>query len=726
MFDNGKEAPRELIAFAFVQEEFARSGDIVKGLMPLFAPLLAKKAFHRFDPAEFAKAVETAYDIPMSSLVAESLVPQLANAGLLHNEKENPNFYRVSKFDYSLPAPDESMAMAIEKLLNDFADFSEGSLRRAHISISTAELKDGLLKRLTDLDFLSFLGRPDKNYFKGRKLGLKKDLDNDDSPAIPEQGLDILCADFAIHVSETAPEKFELLSRLGKGALIAGVVLTLQAPSADSDLSAVTVIIDGPLILDFLDLSTPELKVYAADLFELIERAHLKKAVFLHTVAEMAGTIRAPLDAVMRGEQPYGPLGNRIRRSPTDAAYARAMLADLSNQLERLGFAIVDATTYEGTDYQQYCSKEIEDSLRNDLGVNQESFERRQRDAHSTATLLRMRNVVMHPQSLPEAGFVMVTRNSAVANRSRSNLIYRKRIHEIDFPPVLTDRQIAGVLWFAVGGNLGELSRAKLIANCSAALQPRVDIASKLNQILYETDPKKVAVFAALMRDQRAQRCFMHQTLGFPAAITRDNAESLLEQLQLATADKVLREAASREDQLRNSFSAKIETLANAHGEERVRLQTEIMQLSSANSRLSEETERANRAQQAQLDQLSANVDRLHLEKEQDVCRRMQASVAFANAARKRLKILIVILYALLAVLAIQVPSNTGFGVLLAVVVALGGFWFIPKLLFDKPLSVIWAHHFKGHARRSQLQSHLAEFDINPFDGSAAKKVESR
>jgi hypothetical protein len=716
---NGSTTPRELVAFAFVEEEYARSGDIVTGLMPLFAPLLAKNALRLFDPVSFAQAVEAAYDIPMSPLVAESLVPDLARAGLLVQSKEDPRVYRVAKVETQ---QEPAEASAIEALLTEFVAFAARSLKQAGLQIDSDQLKDGLLKRLTDLNFMSFIHKPDRNYFKGRKLSLRKEDEIEDSAASPEQALDILCADFAVHISQTAPGKFELLSRLSKGALIADVVLTLQTPSADADLSSVTIVFDGPLILDVLDLSTPELRDYAIALFEIIDRAHLRKAVFLHTLEEMEGTIRAPLDALARGEHPYGPLGSRIRHSATDAAYARAVLGDLQNAISRLGIEVIDAKTYESSAYLAYCPEAIEDSLRNDFGLQQDTFERRQRDAHSIATLVRMRNVVTNPTSLPAAKFVMVTRNTAVADRSRRNLIFRKRIEPTDFPPVLTDRQIAGLLWFAVGGNLGALSRTKLIANCSAALQPRTDIASKLTQMLYESDPERVTQLTALMRDQRARRCLLHETLGSPAAITRDNAEEILEQMRLAAADDIRREAANREEQMRSSFDVRMAALTDAQRAEKLRLEAEILQLSAANRQLQAESEQARQAQQAQLQQLTDSVDRVRIERQSDVDRRMWAAVAFANNARKRLRVLIIFLYVTLIVAAGVTPPSTTLGLVLAVVVGLSGFWFVPNIVFDKALVRVWKRHFSTHASVAHVLSNIDEFDIDPVAGTVSRK----
>ena len=44
-------SPRELVAFAFVEEAYSKTGDLIAGLVPLFVPILARRANRRFDPA---------------------------------------------------------------------------------------------------------------------------------------------------------------------------------------------------------------------------------------------------------------------------------------------------------------------------------------------------------------------------------------------------------------------------------------------------------------------------------------------------------------------------------------------------------------------------------------------------------------------------------------------------------------------------------------------------
>src|SRR5690606_12062700 len=117
---------------------------------------------------------------------------------------------------------------------------------------------------------------------------------------------------------------------------------------------------------------------------------------------------------------------------------------------------------------------EIEESLRNNLGRLHENLERRMRDAKSIASVLRMRGKKsLHVQSIIDARYLLVNRNEALAKSSRSFLLHKKSMDERDFPPALTDRQLAGLLWFSAGGNLAALASKKLIANCTYVMHPR-------------------------------------------------------------------------------------------------------------------------------------------------------------------------------------------------------------------------------------------------------------
>ena len=54
---------KELVAFAYVHEEYKRTGDIVAGLMPIFAPIIYEMSGQKFMANKFSKTVQSKYGI---------------------------------------------------------------------------------------------------------------------------------------------------------------------------------------------------------------------------------------------------------------------------------------------------------------------------------------------------------------------------------------------------------------------------------------------------------------------------------------------------------------------------------------------------------------------------------------------------------------------------------------------------------------------------------------
>lgn len=712
---------RELIAFAFVEEAYSKTGDLVSGLVPLFAPVLAKKPHRRFDPAEFAADVQRVYDIPMSPLVAAGLVEKLVEAKLLTQAEGEAHTYRIAPTPLTSTTFDEA---EVDALLATFSQFANESLARFGLQQDPDSLATAFLQRLTSAQFLSFTDRREKNYYRGRTIALKRIEDDPQDAFQLNQALDVLSADFALRNLEHGGAAAELLARLMSGAIIAEVVLTLQTPSSSDALARLTVVSDGPLILDYLDLSTPELRDYANDLFQLLGRAGVRKAVFKHTVEEMKGTLRGPLEALQRGDQPFGPLGNRIRVDTSHAAYARETLSDLEGRVEKLGFEILDADAFLTPERIRYCDDAAEEGLRNNVGPVMENLERRIRDAHSIATVLRLREEAYKAKSVADARWVLVTRNEAVAKRSHGFLLVRKLMARDQVPPAITDRQLAGYLWFAVGGSLGALSRKKLVANCSNVMSPRTDVVSKVRQYLTELDSEKASLFVALMRDQRAQRCLVHATLAFPSAVTSDNAEQLLEEVRLSVAAEVREEAARREAQLKAEHDNAVAGLAKQHREEVLRRDADLLSAQSALKQHKKESEEKLGEHQREISQLKEHVHALASSVDADIDSRVQRAADDARRQTLALKVALVVGYLIIVgVAAWFTPGDRIYALVVTVLLALIGFWIVPQIAFEKLARPLWTKKFSARCADLGVSEHLHTYDA---DASTMQVVRKR
>ena len=713
-------SPRELVAFAFVEEAYSKTGDLVAGLVPLFVPILAKRANRRFAPAEFASAVETAYDIPMSPLVAAGLAEKLAEFKLLRVDPSEPNTYRVEPSVHVETQFDDS---EMDQLLTAFDVFAADGLKKIELDVSADSLQTAFLRRLTSVDFLSFVDRREKNYYKGRKLVLNEVVDDEQDAVHLDQALDVLSAAFALQTIEQGGSGADLITRLTCGALIAEVVLTLQVPSSSTALNGVSISFDGPLILDFLDLSTPELHDFSKDLFELIEKAGIRKFVFSHVVDEMKGTLRGPLELVQRGETPFGPLGSRIRADSSHAGYARATLDNLESRLVTMGFEILDADDYATDDLFAFCDLATEEGLRNTVGPLHTNLERRIRDASSIATVLRLRGLKQHVKSVADAKWLFITRNDIVATKSSRYVVFKNLLKSDEVPAALTDRRLAGHLWFAVGGNLGNLSRKKLIANCSYVMNPQTDLVSKVRQYLTELDPMKAEIFMALMRDQRAQRCLVQSTMAFPSLVGLDNVDELLEVVRLSTAEDVRASAEQREAALKKNHDEALENLAKRHATEELARNSEILRLEQVQRLQQEDSEKSVEVRDGQIGNLSSRLNEIEIAANADVDQRIRRAVESAKNASKLLKLAVIVCYLVALGVAywLAPAEKTPTFFTITLVLAAFGYWVIPEYIFGKLRRPLWMWKFQGRCVELEVSQHLSKFTIDEASESAVR-----
>jgi hypothetical protein len=437
---------KELVAFAYVQEEYKRTGDITAGLMPIFAPIIHEMSGQKFNPIKFSEKVQSKYGIAMRPIIAESLIPKFVETGLLTRD-EISSHVAVYRCVSGPEIKHQKAEDYIEKLLNGFSSFSEEALSRQKLTVSVTTLKESFIQRVMEMQFLHELdGDTNSTQISSGAKSENISIERVEMNQL-ELALDVLSAEFITNLAKENPTQFSFLERMINGAMIADVVLTLQQPAADTDLSGLTVVLDGPLIMDLLDLNTPESGQYAEDLLEMLKSAHVKLVTYKHVVEEIHGSIYAPLSSHMNGELGYGPLAARFRLDPAHATYARAVLDGLDDFIENLEIDIIDSKVFMSEDCLPHCPEEVEDSIRNCIEPLHDQVDRRIRDASSIASVMRMRKGYRSKASVTDSKYIFVTRNIQVALNANRCLTSNGLIGIDDVPPCILDRQISCVLW---------------------------------------------------------------------------------------------------------------------------------------------------------------------------------------------------------------------------------------------------------------------------------------
>jgi hypothetical protein len=597
---------RTLLAFAYISDRFSQTGDIGDGLLKLFAPVIAKRAGRRFVPEEFAADVLEMYDIEMHPYVAEDFAPRLAAAGYLI---ETANFAQNAAYEngeFEIPEPPISL-QSIDELLDRFADAADSLLKQNSVEIPRATLKSGLLDRLVQPDFLGLMVRPDRASMGPRTVSLKASAPAHAAPADAERlRLDYLSARFILDCNASNQTDFDLLLAISSGALATEVVLSLQhPPGIGDDFEGINLVLDGPLVMDALGLGQDGPVKYAKLLIDAIKRAKAVPVVSEHIVEEIEGAIRSPLENFERGQEVHGPLGRKLLKNSAFASYLRSILKKLPELIGGLGINMLPFSEYERLRLRTVFTETNEERLSDSIGIYN-AVESKMRDARSIADVLRIRGQAT-ATSISDCGTVFVTRNTRLARLSRNFLIREGLISREYFSPCITDRYAAGLLWITQGGGGNQLSRERLIANCTAAVMPRRDVITKMHKFLMDVNPAMAERFDALMTNERAEHFLMDRTIADVDLIQESNLEQIYRDVELIAGHRVAVSKDSEIAVLKSTHAAELDRAQESHSTELTdaneraaeKLRQEAARTLELEARFLEERRRAESAEKA-------------------------------------------------------------------------------------------------------------------------------
>lgn len=537
---------RPVIAFALLSQcsELLRT-DLLGGISVLIRPLISDLAGKRFSSELLAKRVTDTYGISIAPTVLEEFLPRFKEAGIVDIRSISENVNEAFFNPVEELSTDPSDEKAFQSVLDEFSEFAQTRLKNLGVLIPEKELIEGLLTRLTSLDFLSIqfksqnidsLGASNKVLGPVAKQELELDQQITDNARI-----DVLVASYISDVVALNKDRLALVSRVADGALGAELVFDLQAPKQISDLTNVTIVLDTPLILSLLDLSSKQSREYASKFVESVKKSHAKVAVYRHSVEEAEGVLLAVKNGVLYGNA-YGPTAERLRSSGY-RTFFETMLGKISTRLvDQHGFDVIAPCSNH---YYQHFTNEDEEKLTGNLHFS--LFDKRiarERDAQSIAETVRRRGGSHIPShQISAAKYIFITPNSSLQQQARKYLIVTNALAKDEFSPVVTDRYFAGILWLLFGGKSGEgLSTARLLANCANALKMRQDVVQRTKRFLSTLDPVKAQHFEALMTNERAAQFMTEITLGDSLLVTQENAEKIYEQVEAIAAEKVARQ----------------------------------------------------------------------------------------------------------------------------------------------------------------------------------------
>lgn len=704
---------RPLIAFAFLAQATHVSGDLLSGLTPIFKPICKGKVGKRFDPAEFSREVQSLYGVEIHPWAVDDLAPRLEAAGLLIKNKVSKTsieyVYAEVVGDFN-DVSESDIKVVIQKFIN----FATPTLVLHKVEVSKKALEDAFLEQLVAMDFHSILLKPDRTKEDQKTLStlsIPKDPDRikweEDISA--RSKIDVLCASFIVHSFQNNKSLYDLIVRIASGALIAEVVLNIQDPGTSITLNSLKVVLDAPFVMSLLDLSSEEATAYARRIFDTLKLNGASISAFRHSLEEIHLNLKGVVNNVSHG-QGYGPTARRLANS-TFNTYVASVMQDVEAAVSRDDIKIIDSPSAPSV--FQHFSEADETAFKLSLGYF-ENPAAQARDAASVAGIMRLRQGKTAKMSrFHQAQYVFVTENPWIAERAASFAIKKNFMAANEVPPAITDRYLAGLMWVLFGGKAEELTQYRLLANCTAALEPRNDVMAKMHRFLTQLDEQKANHFRALMTDERSGQHLMQLTLGDSVLITStSDAEQILGQIEANLGEKYRKELEETVSELSHTHQKEVSHLLS----QKEVLTDEVQKVQAEVLGVRDEVKKI-RDQSSQLDQDLATEKLLRMEEKRLF---VEKSVEFALLKVSDRQRLISIGIGLAAMACAFAGTDyltqygkwiSAVGAVIAGLITYFAFWKNPDLLFESHLI-----NMRDSAFRFKLDEYHVEPDLKHFE----------
>lgn len=533
---------RPVVAFALLYQcSDSFKGDLLAGISLLIKPIVGDLAGQIYNSTTLATRMEAAYGIPIAGAALEGFLPRLIAAGILAEVEQGNGVKHAIYLEQEEVAVLPEQEEEFQELIDDFLNHAKASQTEHQLDISDPELTSKFLRHLSTLDFSSVSARPileeqektTDGTIKGPEAKARIDLNTNLALGAT---IDILVASYIAKLNATAPNKLELLAKIADGALGIELVLDLQAPQHVPKFTNTMILLDTPILLAYLDLSsTPEV-VATKSFVEQLQAAGASIGAFQHTIEEAEGVLHA-IKLATHTKSAYGRTVARFSNS-----IYRAYFDTMVNRVGAAWVKQFEIIQKASAHFYKNFSQEDEEKLVSVLMFSMEdNVASREKDAKSVAeTIRRLGGAHIPAEKISTCPYIFVTNNSAVQRRAVHFLKDNGYVSPGELAPVVTDRYMAGLCWLISGGtSKNSPTTARLLANCAAALRLRPELASRTKLFLSKLDPAKAEHFEALMTNDRASQYLMEATFGNPELITENNIEEIYDEMQHRAVEKI-------------------------------------------------------------------------------------------------------------------------------------------------------------------------------------------
>lgn len=694
---------RALLAYCALADRIHQSNAGMFGaLAPFFAPVCREFAGQMFDAAAFSDAVAKLYGLKIPRLAVLGMTEQLEGQGLLVpvvGKASRPVYQyataNVGGDDTEAPGVTER---EIDSVLQQFVE----SCRDDPLFADEREqrLQEEFLDRLLNAESMRLLARKENSVAAkttAKTLSLKRT--EPDPKEQRELRLDFHVAQFLIDLRDRQPTLFDRVSDIAFASMAAEALACFSEPPTDKkDLNGLEIFLDSPLLLDVLGVNI-DYSDYGTEMLAMVASSGAQPAVFDDCLVEAESVVSGQLASLRLGNSRISHFGASAKPHVLSA-----LKGNIGSRAAAAGISVRQDPQIDLVRRSKNTVGDIQSELTRRM-AHWPNDEARMHDERSVWSMLRIRDANTLCTRICDSKAIFITRNTALARAAndawRTWLMgaAKQSVNSADrwTPVALSDKQLAGYLWLRSGEGNGQMSRARLLAHCSAAIRPRPDVKTRAYNLVLELHGKAEADHvAALLEDREGERALMRATRADPEDVTPERLPYIIQQVKLAAgefaATVARQEAAQTLAAHQEEAQQKLAALQELHEEQLARTTLDNAKASEANAKGVEELRVKLTQRDHDTSQLKGHVNalthQLLAREREDVEEELHAlSTGFKTGigVYRRMRWLLVLLFASTVTLVTSLGVDwLLFGQLASFVATVCGFWFVPEML-EKP-----------------------------------------
>ncbi|ABI64777.1 hypothetical protein [Maricaulis maris] len=542
----GQDRPA-LVAMLQVAASSGKSPQAV--VADVFSTFLAEQAGQIFDQKKFINAAQQVFGTGFTELVSQAIVPMLAANNHLTKiaTKENSAIYRVSAEICSDHENDEILLeTTFSDITNAFWEFMDD--RADPLGVSTQNRVEW------NTDLLDWLTSEDKAYQNKAnesaqrlisrnftyKIGRNGEDGEDDDEVVTDFDKYRLFryAQFINYCRRNDPITLEKIAKFAAAGFVFRAVRGLTAaPEWATGEVDLTLVFDGPVVLDLIGLSGTARKLALARIVEVSKEAGIKLVTLSHCIEEAVEIVQTVIDKDKSSR--WGLVGDALRESSGNEHIARQFIRSPDRLVENLGVSVLnfDPSSYPN-EHSHFSNDLIEEftSLAH-FGRDSTSVIRRQRDAFSFAYVVRKRGTT-YKSDILKSRYMLATRNATfVSFGARFVRDHIPRVPKFSAQYVIETSTLAALLWIRLSSEAAtKLPSLQLFATCQRLLTSNKGIIEKARVRAAESlSMEDAEQFELALRDPLAVEELVVLNAKMP--ISASEPEQLLEAMRKSTAE---------------------------------------------------------------------------------------------------------------------------------------------------------------------------------------------